>query len=220
MCADVPELAETAASMKIETSQQLSAPIALEQPSLFAAAGQWIVRMSTTRANGMAGLVADVGTCIVLLGAGLWQGHARPLTAISTMLLGLLLFSFIEYGFHRWLFHGAPKIMEQGHRKHHERPDGYDALPFFLPPLGLLAIAGLLNLVLPAQFQAHLRRPRRRGDRPAHHPTRQEADSTRTPSTADVPGVYRVAATCTHTTHWRLARAPSRLSPPSLQIAH
>jgi sterol desaturase/sphingolipid hydroxylase (fatty acid hydroxylase superfamily) len=138
--------------MKIETSQQLSAPIAVEQPSLFAATGQWIVRMSTTRANGMAGLVADVATGIVLLGAGLWHGHARPLAAISTMLLGLLLFSFIEYGFHRWLFHGAPKIMEQGHRKHHERPDGYDALPFFLPPLGLLAIAGLLSLVLPAQF--------------------------------------------------------------------
>ena len=152
MCADVPEFAEIAASMKIETSQQLPAPIAAEQTGLFAAAKQSIVRMSTTRANGIAGLVTDVGTSIVLLGAGLWQGHARPLAALSTMLLGLLLFSFIEYGFHRWLFHGAPKIMEQGHRKHHEKPDGYDALPFFLPPLGLLAIAAILILVLPVQF--------------------------------------------------------------------
>lgn len=148
--------------MNTQSPQHLSAPITSapiakfapppEQSGLFAAAGQWIVRMSTTRANGMAGLIADVGISIVLLGAGLWQGHARPLATLSTMLVGLLLFSFIEYAFHRWLFHGAPKIMEQGHRKHHERPDGYDALPFFLPPLGLLVIAGILNLVLPAQF--------------------------------------------------------------------
>jgi sterol desaturase/sphingolipid hydroxylase (fatty acid hydroxylase superfamily) len=147
----------TAAIMNIQTPQQLSAPMPefsppLEQPGRFAAARQRIVRMSTTRANGQAGLVADVGISIVLLGAGLWRGHAQPLAAISTMLLGLVIFSFIEYGFHRWLFHGSPQIMEQGHRKHHEQPNGYDALPFFLPPLGLLAIAGFLILVLPVQF--------------------------------------------------------------------
>ena len=147
-----PELAETAAGMKIETSHQLSTPVAVEQPGLLAAPGQWVLRMSTTRANGVAGLIADVGISVVLLGAGLWQSHTRPLATLATMLLGLLLFSFIEYAFHRWLFHGAPKIMEQGHRKHHELPDGYDALPFFLPPLVLLAIGGILNLVLPAQF--------------------------------------------------------------------
>jgi sterol desaturase/sphingolipid hydroxylase (fatty acid hydroxylase superfamily) len=148
---------KTAAFMNIETPQQLSAPIAefsppLAQLGLFAATRQWIVRMSTTRANGQAGLIADVGTSVVLLGAGLWRGSAQPLAAISTMLLGLVLFSFIEYGFHRWLFHGSPQIMEQGHRKHHEQPNGYDALPFFLPPLGLLAITGFLILILPAQF--------------------------------------------------------------------
>jgi sterol desaturase/sphingolipid hydroxylase (fatty acid hydroxylase superfamily) len=123
-----------------------------EQPGLFAAGRRWIVRMSTTRANGLAGLVADAGTSIVLLSAGLWQGNVRPLAALLIMLLGLVLFSFIEYCFHRWLFHGSPQIMEQGHRKHHEQPMGYDALPFFLPPLGLLTIAGILALVLPASF--------------------------------------------------------------------
>jgi sterol desaturase/sphingolipid hydroxylase (fatty acid hydroxylase superfamily) len=146
----------TATFMNIETPQQLSSPIAefspLQQPGLFAATRQWIAHVSTTRANGHAGLVADVGISIVLLGAGLWRGNVRPLPAISTMLLGLVIFSFIEYGFHRWLFHGATQIMEQGHRKHHEEPNGYDALPFFLPPLALLAIAGMLVLILPVQF--------------------------------------------------------------------
>ena len=40
--------------------------------------------------------------------------------------------------------------MEPGHRKHHENPLGYDSLPFFLPPLVILAIAALFGLVLPA----------------------------------------------------------------------
>jgi dihydroceramide fatty acyl 2-hydroxylase len=157
MHAAAPETLDDCRFMNIETPQQRSTPIAsslppLQQAGLFSAMRQWIVRMSTTRANGQAGLVADVAISIVLLAAGLWRGNAGPVAAILTMLLGLLLFSFIEYGFHRWLFHGSPQIMEQGHRKHHEQPNGYDALPFFMPPLGLLAIAGALVLVLPVHF--------------------------------------------------------------------
>jgi sterol desaturase/sphingolipid hydroxylase (fatty acid hydroxylase superfamily) len=39
--------------------------------------------------------------------------------------------------------------MEQGHHKHHQQPLAYDALPFFLPPLAMLALAATLTLVLP-----------------------------------------------------------------------
>jgi hypothetical protein len=106
MHADAPETPDDCRFMNIETPQQRSAPIAnfsppLEQAGLFTATRQWIVRMSTTRANGQAGLAADVAISIVLLGAGLWRGNAGPVAAIFTMLLGLVLFSFIEYGFHR-----------------------------------------------------------------------------------------------------------------------
>ena len=144
--------------MNNETSSEQVAPTLAgyspppERLSLFDAARQSLVRLSTTRANGQAGLAADVGIGIVLLSAGLWRGNARPVAALLTMLFGLVLFSFIEYCFHRWLFHGRPQIMEQGHRMHHEQPMGYDALPFFLPPLGLLGIAGILTLVVPASF--------------------------------------------------------------------
>jgi|SRR5450432_104289 len=124
------------------------------QPQLgrFSTARQTIVRMSTTRANGQAGLIADVAMSFALLGAGLWHGDARPVPAIVTVLLGLFLFSFIEYCFHRWLFHGPSQIVEQGHRKHHEQPEGYDALPFFVPPLTLLVLVCLFSLIAPASF--------------------------------------------------------------------
>ena len=143
-------------SMNLETpSKQASPPVAGHSPArartrLLEVAQQSLAHLSTTRANGQAGLIADVGISIALLGAGLWRSNVRPVAALGTMLFGLLLFSFFEYCVHRWLFHGAPQIMEQGHRKHHEQPLGYAALPFFLPPLGLLVIAGILILIVPA----------------------------------------------------------------------
>ncbi len=110
----------------------------------------YLARVSTTRANARAGLVADVLISLLLLGAGLYTAAAFGLiNAALTIALGLVLFSFVEYCVHRWLFHGRASALEAGHRTHHEDPAGYDALPFFAPPLGMLALAALLALILP-----------------------------------------------------------------------
>jgi sterol desaturase/sphingolipid hydroxylase (fatty acid hydroxylase superfamily) len=119
------------------------------QRGIFSIARQKFARMSTTRANGQIGLVADVAISIVLVGAGLWRGDVRLVTAVFIVLLGLFAFSFIEYCFHRWLFHGPSQVVEQGHRKHHEQPQGHDALPFFVPPLTAVVLAYLLSFIMP-----------------------------------------------------------------------
>ena len=107
-------------------------------------------RLSTTRGNGLAGLVCDSAVSALLLGTGLLRADLGGGAALALIAAGLLLFSFIEYCFHRWLFHGPAGMLENGHSKHHEDPAGYDALPFFVPPLGMLALAALLALLLPA----------------------------------------------------------------------
>ena len=109
-----------------------------------------IERMSTTRANARAGLVADVLASCVLLYLGLHRADLPLAPAISIALFGLVLFSFVEYCFHRWLFHGQVQVLEQGHRKHHEEPQAHDSLPFFLPPFVALLLAGGLSILLPA----------------------------------------------------------------------
>jgi len=116
----------------------------------FDKAGKAIARMSETRANSRAGLGADVLVSIVLLSAGVQRTHSDSLAAALMVFSGLLLFTLVEYCFHRWLFHGPVPLMEPGHRKHHENPQGDDALPFFLPPLILLAVAAALSVVLAA----------------------------------------------------------------------
>lgn len=109
-----------------------------------------IAWMSTTRANARAGLAADVLISAALLYFGLRHGGLSIALAVSIALFGLMLFSFVEYCFHRWLFHGPVRVLEQGHRKHHEQPQAHDSLPFFLPPLVALILARSLELLLPA----------------------------------------------------------------------
>ena len=109
---------------------------------------QWIEWLSTTRANGYAGLVSDTGVSAALLLAASRQADASLASAVPLVISGVLAFSLVEYCMHRWLFHGSVAIFEQGHRKHHEQPEAYDSLPFFLPPLAMLALAAVLGRLI------------------------------------------------------------------------
>jgi len=103
-----------------------------------------------TPANYWAEFAIDIPLGAALILGGLRRGNLDSTEALAIVLLGLLLFSFIEYAFHRWLLHGSVRFLVEGHRAHHQNPRGYDSLPFFLPGLILLALAGLLAVVLPA----------------------------------------------------------------------
>ncbi|WP_426701794.1 sterol desaturase family protein [Rhodanobacter sp. Col0626] len=108
--------------------------------------------MSATRTNYWAELGLDVALGLLLVAEG-WRRHAGgPLVALLALGLGLFAFSFIEYFFHRWMFHTRVPLFEQGHRTHHEQPLGYDSLPFFLPAAVLLVLAGVFALIMPTGF--------------------------------------------------------------------
>jgi dihydroceramide fatty acyl 2-hydroxylase len=110
-----------------------------------------IIRMSSTRANYWAEVVLDALLGTILLIAG-WH-HSRSLSVVAmAAITGLLAFSFIEYFFHRWMFHTRIPLFTQGHNKHHEHPLGYDSLPFFLPAVVLGGLTALCLLLLPAGF--------------------------------------------------------------------
>jgi sterol desaturase/sphingolipid hydroxylase (fatty acid hydroxylase superfamily) len=122
------------------------------KPSLVRSGVDAIVRMSGTRTNYWVEVAVDFVLGTTLLAEG-WRHHTGGLlSATLAIVLGLLAFSFIEYFFHRWMFHTRIPLFEQGHRLHHERPLGYDSLPFFLPAAVLLAIAGACVLIMPTGF--------------------------------------------------------------------
>ncbi|MGH8172490.1 MAG: sterol desaturase family protein [Rhodanobacteraceae bacterium] len=106
-------------------------------------------RLSSSRTNSLLGLASDTSVGIYLLYAGFSIVEFGQLTALYAVAAGVLGFSFVEYCFHRWLFHGPAVLFEQGHTRHHEVPLGDDSLPFFFPPLLILGLAALIGLVAP-----------------------------------------------------------------------
>jgi sterol desaturase/sphingolipid hydroxylase (fatty acid hydroxylase superfamily) len=111
-----------------------------------------IVRMSSTPTNYWVEVGVDLALCILLVVEGCRLNAGGPLSALLAVALGLFAFSFVEYFFHRWMFHTRIPLFAQGHRMHHERPLGYDSLPFFLPGAVLLVLTGLVVLILPTGF--------------------------------------------------------------------
>ena len=109
-----------------------------------------ISKMSKTPWNYWAEFSVDIPVGAALIFAGLRRNDLASIGVFLVILLGLFLFSFIEYAFHRWLFHGSVQILAQGHRAHHDNPSGYDSLPFFLPAFVLLALTGVLLLLMSA----------------------------------------------------------------------
>ena len=110
-----------------------------------------IVRMSSTRTNYWGELALDVVLATALMVEGA-RHHPGALVGALAVLLGLFVFSFVEYFFHRWMFHTRIPLFAQGHDKHHRHPLGYDSLPFFLPAMVLAVLTGLLVLILPTAF--------------------------------------------------------------------
>ena len=106
-------------------------------------------RLSTSRSNLRAGLTSDWLIGAVLCAAAFHRGPPHALAGALAVSGGLFAFSFIEYAVHRWLFHGNTGPLRAGHTRHHVDPHGHDALPFFIPPLFMCALAWLFSLVLP-----------------------------------------------------------------------
>lgn len=116
---------------------------------LFDIALSFILNMSKTRANYWGEFAIDIPLGTGLIFIALRLHDLTWLTVFLTVASGLFLVSFFEYFIHRWLFHGSVRIMAEGHHAHHLNPMGYDSLPFFLPAMVLVTLAGLFMLLMP-----------------------------------------------------------------------
>ena len=111
-----------------------------------------IARMSSTRTNYWAEVVVDTVLGTLLFFAGWQRDNSGVWLSLLAFAIGLFIFSFLEYFFHRWMFHTRIPLFEEGHRLHHEHPLGYDSLPFFLPAIVLLILTGLATLIMPTSL--------------------------------------------------------------------
>ena len=111
-----------------------------------------VLRMSRTPLNYWAEFGLDIPLGVVLTFEGLRRHDIHSGQVFLTILMGLFIFSYFEYSVHRWLFHGSIQIIAQGHNVHHKNPQGYDALPFFLPSLVILGVTGISFFLMPTSY--------------------------------------------------------------------
>jgi 4-hydroxysphinganine ceramide fatty acyl 2-hydroxylase len=99
------------------------------------AAALALKRICASRLNYWLAFVLDFATAAVALGSGVSTAH-EPIYGLFTFMTGAFIFTFIEYGMHRWLFHAPASFATTSHHAHHVSPHQPSAMPFMCGPLG------------------------------------------------------------------------------------
>jgi sterol desaturase/sphingolipid hydroxylase (fatty acid hydroxylase superfamily) len=79
-------------------------------------------------ADFFASLACSVALCALAIWQGTWLGQPEWLVSF---LMGVGLWTLLEYGIHRWLYHGVD-FFKRLHGAHHDEPCAYISAPPFL----------------------------------------------------------------------------------------
>jgi sterol desaturase/sphingolipid hydroxylase (fatty acid hydroxylase superfamily) len=58
--------------------------------------------------------------------------RSRPWLVAITFFTGLVTWTFVEYAFHRWVYHKGRTAAHAGHMVHHDAPETLIAMPWFV----------------------------------------------------------------------------------------
>ena len=64
---------------------------------------------------------------------------------LATALLGLMVWTFAEYVFHRWLYHKNSTLIAKGHGMHHDAPEALLGMPWYVNVVVLSALVWALS---------------------------------------------------------------------------
>ncbi len=107
----------------------------------------FIKTMTKTKWNYLLSFYFDAAVAFIMLFLA-FSGETSLSNILGLFFIGAFIFTFIEYVFHAWLFHGSIKIFVQGHAAHHRDPYGYDGLPFFVGAAVAVVVAMLISLIV------------------------------------------------------------------------
>lgn len=112
----------------------------------------WLMRLSGTKANYWATYPVDLSLMVFFLW---WDAvHLRVGVAevAALFLIGIFLWTFSEYAFHRWMYHvPGLAVTRWGHDQHHADPTAYVAMPCLVTPILFLP----LQQVVATKFGIH-----------------------------------------------------------------
>lgn len=110
-------------------------------------------RLGSSRFNYWFGYVANGAWVLWFAHFGLPVVGPHPLPLLQAagyLAAGFVLWTFLEYALHRYIYHVIPSFLSQGHALHHERPRELIGVPWWLTSVALWGIwAGLARTFAP-----------------------------------------------------------------------
>jgi sterol desaturase/sphingolipid hydroxylase (fatty acid hydroxylase superfamily) len=100
----------------------------------------WLLQLSESKWNYWGCYVVNFALLVFFLA---WDAVRVGLSAgLMAMLfvLGVATWTLTEYVFHRYMYHMGMSLTVEGHRKHHDDPTAYIAMPWIVTPLLFLPI--------------------------------------------------------------------------------
>jgi len=91
--------------------------------------------------------VSDPLTVVFFLFWEIFVLRSRPWLVGLTFALGLAAWTFVEYAFHRWVYHKGRSAAHAGHLVHHESPETPIAMPWFVVTAAFGSLWYLAQLV-------------------------------------------------------------------------
>jgi sterol desaturase/sphingolipid hydroxylase (fatty acid hydroxylase superfamily) len=109
----------------------------------------WLLKISLAPWNYPLSFVADATLALALLTFAAFTID-RPRAVAPVVVAALITYTLIEYVSHRFAFHGsaAPRVLREGHAKHHAAPEARLAMPFFAPLGPAIVVTGLASAVV------------------------------------------------------------------------
>jgi len=108
----------------------------------------WIMRISESKVNYWATYVMDLSLMTYCLAYDGMRLDVRAFSMVGLYALGVFSWTFMEYVFHRWMYHMGLPMTVEGHQKHHDDPTAYIAMPFIVTPMLFLPIQWLFSVYL------------------------------------------------------------------------
>ena len=112
------------------------------------------IRLIGSAANYWLALVGDIviAGAFFVLGVRLFSGSI--VEAVVAAVVGFVAWGGIEYGVHRWVFHGPPSLARRAHARHHADGMALISAPLFMSAALAVATFAILSVALPSGHAA------------------------------------------------------------------
>ena len=110
--------------------------------------GSAVYRLVASPWNYWIGFTLDVVLGVGLIAYGL-ASRTVGLSTLAAVFAGWLFFTFLEYGIHRWGYHGPESPLTHVHRFHHSDGSVLVGAPFFYPLAIITVVIAVAQLFVP-----------------------------------------------------------------------